>query len=67
MLYPGTIYLNGTEIVQVQEPGEYKILLPDVGQYTIHIVYQEYTQDIEVTVGGDGAVYIVYLPLVEKP
>ena len=67
VLYPGTIYLNGVEVTNVQEPGEYKILLPGSGTYTIHIVYLEYTQDIIVTVDEESALHITYLPLVTKP
>ncbi|MDV7393031.1 hypothetical protein RZS08_16790, partial [Arthrospira platensis SPKY1] len=64
MLYPGQVYLNGLKVANAQEPGDYKILLPGVGNYTIHIVYQEYTQDIMVTVDENGGVHIIYLPLV---
>jgi hypothetical protein len=66
VLYPGTVYLNGIEVANAQEPGEYKIRLADVGEYTIHLVYQEYTQDIVVTVDDEGGVHIVYLPLVAR-
>lgn len=67
VLYPGTVYLNGVEVAYAQEPGDYRIMLPGVGNYTIHIVYQEYTQDIVVVVGAEGGVHITYLPLVTRP
>ncbi len=66
VLYPGQVYLNGVEVANAQEPGDYRILLPGIGTYTIHIVYQEYTQDILVNVTNEGGVQITYLPLVVR-
>ena len=63
--HPGTIYLNDTQVAYAEEPGEYKVLLPGEGEYTIRVVYIDYTQEILVTITA-RAVHVTYLPVVER-
>lgn len=63
--HPGRIYLNNVQIAYAQEPGEYKVLLPGFGEYTIRIEYVRYTQEIRVIVREDTGLSIRYMPLVQ--
>jgi hypothetical protein len=62
---PGHIFVNDIEVAYAEEQGEYKIMLPGMGEHHIRIEYLEYTQNILVNVTEQGAT-IIYLPIVEK-
>ena len=64
--HPGHIFLNDAEVAYAQEPGEYKILLPGIGEHHIRIEYMEYIQDILVTITERGGIHVIYLPVQEK-
>jgi hypothetical protein len=66
VLYPGEIFVNGLKVADALTPGEYKVMLPGTGSYTIRIEYLEHVQEIQVNVTSTGNVQIVYLPLVQR-
>jgi hypothetical protein len=67
VVHSGRIYLNNSEVAYAQEPGEYKILLPSLGEHVIRIEYtgSGYIQEIRATVSEDSGLSIIYLPLVQ--
>jgi hypothetical protein len=62
----GRIYLNNVQVAYAQEPGEYKVLLPGLGEHVIRIEYtgSGYIQEIRATLSEDTGLSIIYLPLV---
>ena len=74
---PAYIYMDDKEIKRTNQPGEFKIILPGIGDYTIRIEYYQIlniNERIQVNVDTDGNLTIgpkvdkstmIYLPMIE--